>query len=99
MAFADVPVRVSGKASIDVNGIVVDEADLQAYVATTDGRVYMAISNIPPSLGYELQYLTVFSSVVSWLFALHSDNTYNGYQLTGKPADLLIILRQFMMFI
>ncbi|XP_050523369.1 nidogen isoform X2 [Daktulosphaira vitifoliae] len=83
----NVPVRVSGKASIDVNGIVVDEADLQAYVATTDGRVYMAISNIPPSLGYELQYLTVFSSVVSWLFALHSDNTYNGYQLTGGVVN------------
>lgn len=77
------PVRVSGKVSVDINGVIVPESDLQAYVATLDGRVYMAISGIPNSLGYEMQYLSVFPSVVAWLFSLHSENAYNGYQLTG----------------
>jgi len=86
---ADVPVRVSGKVSIDVNGIAMPESDLQAYVATMDGRVYMAISDVPSNLGFELQYLTVFPSVVAWLFSLHSENAYNGYQLTGRCIILL----------
>jgi len=79
-----VPVRVSGKVSVDVNGVIVPDSDLQAYVATLDGRVYMAISGVPNSLGYEMQYLSVFPSVVAWLFSLHSENAYNGYQLTGQ---------------
>lgn len=78
-----VPVRVSGKVSIDVNGITVGDTDLQAYVATLDGRVFMAISGVPNNLGFEMQYLSVFPSVISWLFSLHSANAYNGYQLTG----------------
>lgn len=83
---SDVPVRVSGKVSIDVNGVTVPESDLQAYVATMDGRVYMAVSGVPTNLGYEMQYLSVFPSVVAWLFSLHSENAYNGYQLTGTRA-------------
>lgn len=83
ISLTDVPVRVSGKVSIDVNGIAMPESDLQAYVATMDGRVYMAISDVPTNLGFELQYLSVFPSVVAWLFSLHSENAYNGYQLTG----------------
>lgn len=59
------------------------ELDLQAYVATVDGRAYMAISGVPNSLGYEMQYLSVFPSVVAWLFSLHTERSYNGYQLTG----------------
>ncbi|KAL5241702.1 hypothetical protein ACI65C_009112 [Semiaphis heraclei] len=83
----NVPVRVSGKVSIDVNGIAMPESDLQAYVATMDGRVYMAISDVPSNLGFELQYLTVFPSVVAWLFSLHSENAYNGYQLSGGVVN------------
>ncbi|VVC26101.1 Hypothetical protein CINCED_3A019659 [Cinara cedri] len=82
-----IPVRVGGKVSIDVNGIIVPEADLQSYVATLDGRVYMAISGVPTSLGFEMQYLSVFPSVVAWLFSLHSENAYNGYQLTGGVVN------------
>lgn len=69
--------------SIDVNGINVPESDLQGYVETKDGRVYIAISGIPNNLGFEMQYLAVFPSVISWLFSLHSENGFNGYQLTG----------------
>lgn len=94
----DVPVRVSGKVSIDVNGISMPESDLQAYVATMDGRVYMAISDVPSNLGFELQYLTVFPSVVAWLFSLHSENAYNGYQLTGRCAILNRILDYYNIY-
>lgn len=75
---------MSGKVSIDINGVIIPEAELQSYVATLDGRVYMAISGVPISLGFEMQYLSVFPSVVAWLFSLHSENAYNGYQLTGE---------------
>lgn len=81
--YIGVPIRVAGKVSIDINGVIVPESDLQAYVATVDGRAYMAISGVPNSLGYEMQYLSVFPSVVAWLFSLHTERSYNGYQLTG----------------
>lgn len=79
-----IPIRAIGKVSIDVNGIIVREADLQSYVTTIDGRVHMAISGVPNDVGFEMQYLFVFPSVVAWLFSLHSENAYNGYQLTGN---------------
>lgn len=81
--YVGVPIRVAGKVNIDVNGINVPESDLQAYVATVDGRAYMALSGVPNSLGYEMQYLSAFPSVVAWLFSLHTERSYNGYQLTG----------------
>ncbi|VVC93154.1 unnamed protein product [Leptidea sinapis] len=80
---SDVPLRVHGKLNGVINNENLDDVDVQAYVVVADGRSYTALTQIPLSLGNSLQLLSVFGSVVGWLFAKPSDNVKNGYQLTG----------------
>lgn len=73
-----------------------------------DGRTYTALSQTPPSLGSSLQLLSVFGSVVGWLFAKPFGVAKNGYQLTGAQfnhtadiyfpdtSDRVIISQEFL---
>lgn len=76
--------RISGKMSGDVNGVTIDSVDLHAYVVTTDGRTYTAISRIPAPIGYSMQGLYVIGSVLGFLFALPQQPSFsNGFIVTG----------------
>ncbi len=51
-----------------------------------DGRVYTALSRVPPSVGTEMQSLSALGSPIAWLFAkpLSSEGAAsNGFALTG----------------
>jgi nidogen (entactin) len=77
--------RISGKVSGRVNGVTIDTVDLHAYVVTTDGRTYTAISRIPVPVGFSLQGLYVIGSILGFLFALpQQPSARNGFMITGR---------------
>ncbi|XP_047508934.1 nidogen [Pieris napi] len=104
----DLPLRVHGKLNGILNNVNLNDVDLQAYVVVADGRSYTALSQTPPSLGSSLQLLSVFGSVVGWLFAKPTGLAKNGYQLTGAhfnhtadiyfpdTSDRVIINQEFL---
>ncbi|KAI3352670.1 hypothetical protein L3Q82_020124 [Scortum barcoo] len=83
------PQRMNGK----VNGRVfvgnspapveLGNHDLHSYVVANDGRAYVAISNIPDSLGPSLQPLSSLGGVIGWAFALEQPGYQNGFSLIG----------------
>uniref|UniRef100_A0A8C4HNC4 Nidogen 1b n=1 Tax=Dicentrarchus labrax TaxID=13489 RepID=A0A8C4HNC4_DICLA len=83
------PQRMSG----EVNGRVfvgnstfpveLGNNDLHSYVVANDGRAYVAISNIPKSLGPSLQPLSSLGGVIGWAFALEQPGYQNGFSVTG----------------
>ncbi|XP_074552133.1 nidogen-1-like [Halichoeres trimaculatus] len=83
------PQRMNGK----VNGrvfvgnsptpIELRNNDLHSYVVANDGRAYVAISNIPKSLGPSLQLLSSLGGVIGWAFALEQPGYQNGFSLIG----------------
>ncbi|XP_020511653.1 nidogen-1-like [Labrus bergylta] len=83
------PQRMNGK----VNGrvfvgnsalpIELNNNDLHSYVVANDGRAYVAISNIPKSLGPSLQLLSSLGGVIGWAFALEQPGYQNGFSLVG----------------
>nr|XP_018901687.1 PREDICTED: nidogen-2-like [Bemisia tabaci] len=79
----DIPLRINGKVDFDLNGVSAKQLDLQGYIVTVDGRSYTAISKVPSTIGYDSQFLNLFASPISWLFAKSVNNAHNGYQLTG----------------
>lgn len=79
----DEPQRLNGKVHGVLNDIEFEEVDLHAYVVTADGRTYTAVSRAPPSIGYDMQSLTVLGGIIGWLFALPSRNARNGFMTTG----------------
>ncbi|XP_046389156.1 nidogen-like isoform X2 [Ischnura elegans] len=79
----DIPLRVNGKVSGTINGISVSDMDLQAYVVTSDGRTYTAISRVPDNVGFDIQVLNVIGGVIGWMFAKPLKGAVNGFQLTG----------------
>lgn len=81
---ADIPIRVNGKISGEMNGVSLSDLDLQAYVVPADGRTYTAISVVPPSVGYDLQSFNILGTSIGWLFARPVKGALNGYQLTGN---------------
>ncbi|UYV80529.1 NID1 [Cordylochernes scorpioides] len=81
--------RLNGKLSGSLNDVPLRDADLHAYVVTEDGRAYTAISNVPPSVGFDMQALTPLAGAVSWLFAVPSEpGAENGFSLTGGCCPL-----------
>lgn len=74
---------MNGKVSGTLNGIRLEELDLQCYVVTNDGRTYTAISKVPVELGYDMQSLNVLGTTLGWLFAKPIKSSKNGYELTG----------------
>uniref|UniRef100_A0A7N8WWF6 Nidogen 1b n=1 Tax=Mastacembelus armatus TaxID=205130 RepID=A0A7N8WWF6_9TELE len=57
--------------------------DLHSYVVANDGRAYVAISNIPESVGPSLQPLSSLGGVIGWAFALEQPGYQNGFRLIG----------------
>ncbi|XP_008305030.1 nidogen-1 [Stegastes partitus] len=57
--------------------------DLHSYVVVNDGRSYVAISDIPPTVGPSLQPLTALGGVIGWAFALEQPGFRNGFSIIG----------------
>lgn len=87
---------MNGKVSGTLNGIRLEELDLQCYVVTNDGRTYTAISKVPEQLGYDMQSLNVLGTTLGWLFAKPIKTSKNGYELTG--LYFLLILKTIRLF-
>lgn len=75
---------MNGRVSFDLNGVKVSDIAVQAYVVTTDGRSYTALSKIPTIIGRDMQLINAASNMIGWLFAKPIGEAINGYQLTGK---------------
>lgn len=58
--------------------------DLHSYVVVNEGRSYVAISEIPVSLGPSLQPLAAIGSAIGWAFALEQPGFKNGFSIIGK---------------
>lgn len=71
-----------GSLNGELNGVRFNDHDLNFYMPG-DGRSYMAISQIPPSLGWHMQGLVPVSNMISWMFALPKEGAVNGFSLTG----------------
>ncbi|XP_060895366.1 nidogen-1 [Labrus mixtus] len=57
--------------------------DLHSYVVVNDGRSYVAISDIPHTLGPSLQPLSALGGVIGWAFALEQPGFKNGFSIIG----------------
>ncbi|XP_071337229.1 nidogen-1 [Trachinotus anak] len=57
--------------------------DLHSYVVVNDGRSYVAISDIPYTLGPSLQPLSALGGVIGWAFALEKPGFKNGFSIIG----------------
>lgn len=58
--------------------------DLHSYVVVNEGRSYVAISEIPSSLGPSLQPLAAIGSAIGWAFALEQPGFKNGFSIIGE---------------
>jgi len=88
---------VSGKVNGVVNGLRIDNVDFHAYVLTTDGRTYTAISRIPPSIGFTLQSVYTVGSVLGFLFALpQQPGAKNGFMIAGQLKLQHFVPNQFV---
>lgn len=81
--FAEVPLRVNGKISGELNGEIFEDLDLQSYIQMLDARAYTAVSRVPEYIGASFQSLQVLGAVLGYLFAKPLKTAVNGYQLTG----------------
>ncbi|KAM9803801.1 nidogen-1 [Neosynchiropus ocellatus] len=57
--------------------------DLHSYVVVNDGRSYVAISDIPPTIGPSLLPLSALGGVIGWAFALEQPGFKNGFSIIG----------------
>nr|ADJ38350.1 nidogen-1 [Tetraodon nigroviridis] len=57
--------------------------DLHSYVVVNEGRSYVAISEIPDSLGPSLQPLAAIGSAIGRAFALEQPGFKNGFSIIG----------------
>ncbi|KAH8309564.1 hypothetical protein KR059_011830 [Drosophila kikkawai] len=84
----DLPIRVTGSLAGELNRQPVDEqAKLQSYVVTIDGRSYTTINPLSDELGAKLRLVLPLLTTVPWLFAKSVGGVANGYQLTGGIYD------------
>uniref|UniRef100_A0A671VDF2 Nidogen 1 n=1 Tax=Sparus aurata TaxID=8175 RepID=A0A671VDF2_SPAAU len=87
--FKGKPQRMNGKVNGRVfvgnspSPVELSNHDLHSYVVANDGRAYVAISNIPDSLGPSLQPLSSLGGVIGWAFALEQPGYQNGFSLIG----------------
>ncbi|XP_070771837.1 nidogen-1 [Enoplosus armatus] len=77
--------KVYGKVHVGNSPSPVDftSNDLHSYVVVNDGRSYVAISDIPYSLGPSLQPLSALGGVIGWAFALEQPGFKNGFSIIG----------------
>lgn len=67
--------------------------DLHSYVVVNDGRSYVAISDIPYTLGPSLQPLSALGGVIGWAFALEQPGFKNGFSIIGEREPSAIQLQ------
>ncbi|KAJ8246133.1 hypothetical protein GJAV_G00263980 [Gymnothorax javanicus] len=83
------PQRMNGKVNgrVFIGGssspIQFSNNDLHSYVVANDGRAYVAISTIPPSVGPSLLPLSSIGGVIGWAFALEQPGYQNGFSIIG----------------
>ncbi|XP_028272016.1 nidogen-1-like [Parambassis ranga] len=83
------PQRMNGKVNGRVfvgnmpSPVELNNNDLHSYVVANDGRAYVAISNIPDSVGPSLQPLSSLGGIIGWAFALEQPGFQNGFSLIG----------------
>lgn len=83
------PQRMNGKVSGRVyvgnsqSAVEFSSKDLHSYVVANDGRAYVAISDIPASLGPSFQPLSALGGVIGWAFALEQPGFKNGFSIIG----------------
>lgn len=88
--FAGKPQRTNGKMHGKVyvgnspSPVEFTGNDLHSYVVVNDGRSYVAISDIPDTLGPSLQPLTALGGVIGWAFALEQPGFKNGFSIIGE---------------
>ncbi|XP_029009403.1 nidogen-1-like [Betta splendens] len=75
--------KVSGRVFVGDMLIELQNKDLHSYVVANDGRAYVAVSSIPPSLGPSLLPLSPLGGVIGWAFALEQPGFRNGFSLVG----------------
>ncbi|XP_041803273.1 nidogen-1 [Chelmon rostratus] len=77
--------KVHGKVYVGNSPSPVDftSNDLHSYVVVNDGRSYVAISDIPYTLGPSLQPLSALGGVIGWAFALEQPGFKNGFSIIG----------------
>ena len=82
----DESIVIRGKVSGTINGIVLEDQEMNAYVHTlaTDARNYVTLGRIPIEIGNKATLLLPFATPVHWLFAGDVANqALNGFGLTG----------------
>ncbi|XP_078262824.1 uncharacterized protein nid2a isoform X2 [Rhinoraja longicauda] len=77
--------KVNGKLMVGSSRVPVEfkNADLHAYVVVNDGRAFTAISQIPESVGWAMQSLSVIGDLFGWLFAVQQPGFANGFSIAG----------------
>ncbi|XP_028983347.1 nidogen-1 [Betta splendens] len=77
--------KVNGRVFVGNSPSPVDFGgnDLHSYVVVNDGRSYVAISDIPASVGPSLQPLSALGGVIGWAFALEQPGFKNGFSIIG----------------
>ncbi|XP_053275519.1 nidogen-1 [Pleuronectes platessa] len=75
--------KVKGRVLVGDSPVELRNNDLHSYVVANDGRAYVAISSVPPSLGPSLQPLSSLGGVIGWAFALEQPGFHNGFSLIG----------------
>ncbi|CAB1429295.1 unnamed protein product, partial [Pleuronectes platessa] len=75
--------KVKGRVLVGASAVELRNNDLHSYVVANDGRAYVAISSVPPSLGPSLQPLSSLGGVIGWAFALEQPGFHNGFSLIG----------------
>ncbi|KAJ0005018.1 hypothetical protein NQD34_011232 [Periophthalmus magnuspinnatus] len=83
------PQRMNGKMNGNVyvgsspTPVQFNNNDLHSYVVVNDGRAYVAISDIPKSIGPSLMPLSALGGVIGWAFALEQPGFKNGFGIIG----------------
>lgn len=89
--------KVHGKVYVGNSPSPVDftSNDLHSYVVVNDGRSYVAISDIPYTLGPSLQPLSALGGVIGWAFALEQPGFKNGFSIIGEGKTSTTALTMF----
>ena len=82
--FLDIPQRLNGEVSGNINGIRISSANLHSYVNANEGLAYTAISPLPDRISYSMQSLSPMGELIGWLFAVPSGKGINGFTQTGE---------------
>ncbi|CAK9297424.1 unnamed protein product [Gordionus sp. m RMFG-2023] len=77
------PLRVIGRVNGKINGEILKNIELHSYVVTVDGRIYTALSQVPPKISHSMKMLLPIAESINWLFAVNPENVSNGFTVTG----------------